>query len=283
MSRILARLSPAQLGASAMRAARMITANRRALPGFIIIGAQKAGTTSLHSYLSQHPQIRTGSKKEVHYFDLNAHHGERWYRSHFPYLSQLRSTGAGAAGMTGEASPYYLFHPHAAARIRSKLPNVRLVALLRDPVARAYSHYRHNLRQGHESGTFEEALSREEALLPSEAQRMREDPTYRSMLHQLYSYRARGRYAEQLQPYFDLFPRDQILILKSEDFFTETQEAFDRVVDFLGLGAWRLDAKRIYNVGRYEPGPIPCEEDLRTYFRPHNERLRELAGMNIEW
>ena len=115
---------------------------RDALPHFLIIGAQKAGTTSLASYLAAHPGVVPSKRKEVHFFDLNYEKGVDWYRSHFPIArgQGLRRRMRGRRMLTGEASPYYIFHPLAASRAFDLLPAARVIVLLRNPVDRAYSH-----------------------------------------------------------------------------------------------------------------------------------------------
>ncbi|HEX9782521.1 MAG TPA: hypothetical protein VGA56_07280, partial [Opitutaceae bacterium] len=104
------------------------------MPDFIILGAQKAGTTSLYAYLLEHPQVLPARKKEVHYFDLRYERGERWYRSHFPSqrAMQARGRSLGNRVITGEATPYYLFYPRAPERVASVVPNAKFIVLLRD-------------------------------------------------------------------------------------------------------------------------------------------------------
>src|SRR5215470_750369 len=141
----------AQQVRSARFAARRATASARALPDFLIIGAQKAGTTSLYAYLTAHRDVRPAGRKEVHYFDLGftagAELGEGWYRSMFPLRARLALDGrrTGRPVRTGEASPYYLFHPAAPQRAAALVPEARLLVLVRDPVERAWSHYRHEV------------------------------------------------------------------------------------------------------------------------------------------
>ena len=104
----------------------------RRLPDFLIIGAQKCGTSSMFAYLNQHPQMKLPDVKEIHFFDLNYSNGLDWYTSHFPPASLSHRM------VTGEASPYYLFHPHVPERVRLHCPDVKLVVMLRNPVDRAY-------------------------------------------------------------------------------------------------------------------------------------------------
>ncbi|MGH3138604.1 MAG: sulfotransferase, partial [Gaiellales bacterium] len=135
--------------------ARMVNAGSRPLPDFLIIGAQRCGTTSLYRYLEKHPQvIGAAPSKGVHYFDVHHERSLRWYRAHFP--TRRRRDRAGGGAVTGEASPYYVFHPHGPDRVRAAVPNVRLILMLRDPVIRAFSQYQQEYARGFEDAeTFE--------------------------------------------------------------------------------------------------------------------------------
>lgn len=164
------------------------------LPDFVIIGAQKSGTTSLYHVLSQHPYVRPAARKELHYFSIFFHRGLDWYRSCFPSPEQE----AGRSTITGESSPYYLFHPHAPRRMAEALPQTRLIVLLRNPVDRAYSHYQMIANFGHEPLTFEEAIEAEEVRLSGEKAKMLDDGQYFSFAHQYFSYLAKGIYVDQL-------------------------------------------------------------------------------------
>ena len=144
----------------------------RLMPEFIVIGAQRCGTTSLYAYLSSHPQVVPAIKKEVHFFDYNFGKGLDWYRSHFPRWTPM--------GVTGEATPYYMFHPNAAKRVYQVIPQTKLIMLLRNPIDRAYSHYHHEVRLGVESATFQEAIRLEPARINHEMERMLGDQNYYS-------------------------------------------------------------------------------------------------------
>jgi hypothetical protein len=132
---------------------------------------------------------------------------------------------------SGEASPYYLFHPHVPGRVAEHLPGVKLIALLRDPVQRAYSHYQHEVAGGFETLSFEEAIEAEPARLAGETERLLAEPLYNSFAHQHHSYVARGHYAEQLDRWRPLFGDGQLLMLSSERFFADPGRTFGRVLD----------------------------------------------------
>ena len=148
----------------ARRRFRHATRTRRILPSFLIIGAQRAGTTSLFRYLLAHPDVAGPSGgdaavwwvKETHFFDEKYSKGLDWYRSFFPLdATRQRRRKRGHDLLAGEATPYYMFHPAVPARAAATLPDVRLIALLRDPVERAYSHYQMMSRTGREKLDFQ--------------------------------------------------------------------------------------------------------------------------------
>src|SRR6185437_11031226 len=198
----------------AKRAAHLIsvavgraTAPLRMLPGFLIVGAQRCGTTSMYRALADHPAVRKAVlHKGVHYFDMNYYRGINWYRAHFP----LAATGR----VTFESSPYYMFHPLAAERIAADLPGVRLIVLVRDPVERAYSAHTHERARGFETEPFERAIGLEPDRLEGEAERI---AALGRLSHsdQHHAYLARGRYVEQLDRLERLFGRMRIHVVDS--------------------------------------------------------------------
>ncbi len=238
-------------------------------PDFIIVGAQRCGTSSLYAYLAQHPLIAPAARKEVHYFDLNYAKGIEWYRSQFP-----PKTDPGV--LTGEASPYYLFHPLAGKRCAEAVPEAKIIVLLRDPADRAYSHYHHEVRKGREELSFEEALDCEEERLAGERERLIADPAYRSRAYQSYSYQARGVYADQLEVWIEGFGRERMLIVESERLFEDPAAEYPRVLEFLGLPLAAPAEYRRWNAGSYEAMAPETRRRLESYFEPHMRRLRVL-------
>lgn len=251
----------------------------RLLPHFVIIGAARAGTTSLYSYLVAHPSVSAPTHKEIHFFDLNYDRGLGWYRRHFP----LALPGIHRHRVSGEASPYYLFHPAVPARVHSTLPDVRLIALLRNPIERAYSQHQLASRQGRESLSFEDAMALESERVAGEDERMRADRRYDSFAHRHHTYLARGLYAEQLERWFEHVSREQLLVLRSEDFFTDPKRVHRRVLDFLELEPHELDSYRAFNQKPYADLAPQTREQLRDYFAEPNQRLEALLGRSFEW
>src|ERR671930_1259656 len=215
----------------AVRGYGRATSAARPLPDFLILGAQKAGTTALFAYLRWHPGVTGPAFKEVSFFDRHYVHGERWYRAHMP-LRRGR--------IVGEASPSYLFHPLAPERVARMLPRARLIALLRNPVDRAFSHYQHERALGREPLSFEEAIEQEDERMRGELERMLADPAYFSHAWWNYTYVARGRYAEQLERWYAVFPREQLLVLASEELAADPPGVYRRALEFLGASAHDL-------------------------------------------
>lgn len=262
----------------------LATASQRILPDFIIIGAQRCGTTSLFQYLCQHPEVYPSIPKEVHYFSNNYQKGINWYRSHFPLRSQkLKIISKNNGGfITGEATPYYLSHPHAPKRAAKVVPNARLIVLLRDPVRRAYSHYFHEVNMGIETLPFEEAIHKEEDRLRGEFDKLLGDETYRSFNYQHFSYLARGIYADQIERWLKVFKPDSMLVLNSSWLNKDPINTFRTVTGFLGLSDWyQIDASK-YHTASYPPMEENIKRQLYDFFRPHNQRLYDLTNINLE-
>jgi hypothetical protein len=245
-------------------------------PDFVIIGAQRCGTTSLYHELIKHPQVGAASRKEVHYFDVNYDKGFSWYQSQFPSLWDNNM-------INGEASPYYLFHPHAPKRMLTAVGGVKIIIMLRNPIDRAYSHYQHEVNMKAESLSFEDAVSAEQERLKGEIERILEDESYYSFAHQHYTYLLRGIYADQLEVWMRLFPKEQMLILKSEDFYREPGATCLRVQEFLGLPTVQNDRPEHHNRLHYDEMNPATRRHLADYFRPHNQRLYELLGTDMGW
>ncbi len=248
------------------------------MPNFLIIGTQKGGTTSLYNYLIQHPQILAASAKEVHFFDFNFSKGINWYRSQFPAIVDNQNT------ITGEASPYYLFHPLVPARVYQHFPQLKLIVLLRDPITRALSHYYHEVRLGFENLSLSEAISKEAERMQGEIEKIIADENYYSYNHQHYSYLSRGIYIEQLQRWQKYFPSQQFLIIKSEDFYANPGAIVQEVLKFLELPDRQFNEYKSYNAGDYPRNINPeIYSQLKTYFQPYNQQLETYLGKKIDW
>ena len=275
-----------RLGRRATRAVGERTSGARMLPSFLLAGAQRCGTTSLFRALIAHPAVLPAVyHKGVNYFDVNHDKGWRWYRGHFPVAAtaRLRSARAGEAVQTFDASGYYLYHPHAARRIAEELPQAKVVVMLRDPVERAFSAWKHEHARGFETESFERALAMEDDRVEADLQRMLVDESYQGFSHRHHSYRRRGQYAEQLEGLLQHLPREQLHVVDSDDFFAHPAEELRRTLDFLGLSP-RMPA----SFGRWNARPGTDLQDearrrLRRDLEPHDDALTAMLGTVPSW
>ena len=196
------------------------------LPSFLGIGAQKAGTTWLHELLASHPDILMPQRrKEVHYFDWHYHKGTAWYASFFPNGAQETKS------VVGEITPDYMFEERCAERIATLLPQTKLIAILRDPVARAYSQYTMQAAEFNWDFSFEKALEAHPDLLK------------------------RGHYDQQLEPYRRLYPKHKMLVLIFEEAVSDPEFTKRQLAQFLDVDAQRFPAEAGHEkvFGRYQP------------------------------
>jgi hypothetical protein len=263
----------------------------RPAPDFLIVGTKRGGTTSMFSYLLRHPGVlglfpQSRGKKSTDYFFKETERGDAWYRSHFHtslHRSQLEKR-LGYAPVGGEASPYYLWDPRIAARVRAVAPKVKSIVLLRDPVERAWSHYQERTENGVEPLSFEAALAAEPARTDGELDRMLADPAYYSEAHDWYTYRQRGVYLPQLRNWLSVFDSDQVLLLRSEDLYADVQSVYDTTCEFLGLPHHQLPNRAPVNASRVKSSvPEPCRSELAEYFAPHNRELEDFLGRPMGW
>lgn len=282
------------------RFGRRSTRRWRVLPSFLIIGAQRAGTTTLFTHLRYHPQVvatRSADtvvtwSKELHFFDENFWRGVDWYRAFFPLEARFRASRRlfGRELVTGESTPYYLFHPAVPERVAATLPDVRLIALLRNPVDRAYSHHQLMVRTGREDYSFAEAIEAEPSRLAQVKRELlegrpsltaRKDRGHHHHRHR--AYLGRGLYADQLERWLRYFPREQLLVIRSEDLFARPQETFEEVFTFLGIEPRTLTELAPRNTGTYSPIEPELRARLDEYFAEPNARLERLLGRDFGW
>jgi hypothetical protein len=251
-----------------------------------VVGGQRCGTSSLFKYLGAHPDCGASIRKESRFFTEYYHEGVDWYRSHFPL--RLQSV-VGRNRIYFEATPDYLLDPRVPIRASRLLPDVRIIALLRDPVERAYSHYWHNRRLGTESLPFQEALLREPERIhrhQTELEQGSEAPAHKAFLR--YSYLERGRYAKHLERWFQVVDPERVLILSSERFYADTDAVYHEILAFLGLRSWRPDSYKNYSYTTERPKVPPLPSESRRWLEQELaweitcvKRLAE--GASAEW
>lgn len=266
-------------------ASARVTSPARMLPGFLVVGAQRCGTTSMFKALAQQPLVaKPFLRKGVHFFDTHYDEGLDWYRGNFPVgaTSRLRRPGAGRP-VTGESSPYYMFHPLAGQRIADDLPDVKLIVMLRDPVERAYSAHAHEFARGYEREPFERAVALEPERVVGQRERMLAEPGYQSYDWQHHAYLARGRYHEQLQALEALVGRDRLLPVDSQQFFDDPGPAFSEVLRFLGLPDRTGTVFEQHNSRSRSPMPDALRARIEEHFASHDERLAAWWGRAPSW
>jgi Sulfotransferase domain len=266
----------------AVRAWQQATARWRALPDFVIFGASKAGTTSMYDYLCLHPLVVPCRAKELHFADRrhNAARGERWYRSWFPLratLARVGRAGGVARARCGEATPSYLARGGSAQRLHGVAPDVRLVALLREPGERAWSHYRMAEPGEPDPDRFLAAVEAEaEELADGWRPALDRDTMQRGLLRQ-------SHYADELQEWYQCYSPDQILLVRSEDLFDDPATTYRTVCRHVGLPDGPPPAFRVSNAGRPHDLPERARIWLDGHFAEPNARLAELTGGAIRW
>ncbi|MFM7068701.1 MAG: sulfotransferase family protein [Actinomycetes bacterium] len=272
-----------------VRAVGAVTAARRPGPDLLVVGTKRGGTTSLWRYLGQHPGVlplfpAAEHLKGLYYFDVHYDRGERWYRSHFASDTARRrhQRELGYAPIAAEASPYYLFHPLAPARARATVPDARIVVLLRDPVERAFSHWKERRRHT-ETLTFGEAVAAESLRIRGEEMRLRTDPSAVSFAHRHQSYLAQGRYSSMLERWRSAFPAEQIDVVVSEEFFADPQRTVDQLTGALGLPRHPLGSVEAFNAAPSPDMDPEVRAMLRRHFAPEVDRLEYLLGRELPW
>jgi len=252
-------------------AARQLLAPLRMQPDFIIVGAQKAGTSSLFTYLVQHPAIAAPLRKEIHYFDLNAERPYSWYKAHFPLHKALDR-------ITGEASPYYLFHPLVPDRIVKRLPNAKIIIMLRNPIDRAVSHYWHSRRHGYETLAPHDAFASEEARLGTAFEVVKSGGY--SSSHQHHSYAARSCYSRQVSIYIDKFPTANLKVIAMEDLVCDPGQVVADTITFLGLPPGEITDLAPRNVNP-NPKTVDMPEHVLAKLKTDAAKLDTLTGRSF--
>ena len=268
-----------------------LTVSARPVPDFLIIGTKRGGTTSLFNYLIEHPGVlglfpQNRGKKSTDYFFKEHDRGDAWYRSHFHAegYRRLLARRLGYRPVSGEASPYYMWDPRISPLVTALAPQVKAIALVRDPVERAWSHYQERVQNGVEPLGFEDALAAEDARTKGELDRMLADPSYYSTAHDYYTYRSRGVYLPQLRQWSDAVGPDRLLVLRSEDMYADPAATVARVTRFLGLPEIPLSRTGPYNARhRVSAMPEVARADLAAHFAPHNAALEAWLGRQLDW
>ena len=249
-----------------------VTSVLRTAPSVFILGAQKAGTTSLYQFLVENNYVSPSKRKEIFFFN-NQHNFEKglsWYKSHFPLFAVKR---------TCDATANYFEAPNAAERLCKHFPEAKLIVLLRNPINRAFSHYQMSVKNGFEKLSFEEALE-------SEDERMilgHNLDHKHNYLHQRLGYRSKGIYVDQLKKWLALFPMNQIHIVQSEELFSNPEIECQKILNFLGESAEiRMPLKKA-NSGSNNEISDSIRKVLSEFYDPYNQELYSLLNTDFNW
>lgn len=265
-------------------------------PDFLLIGAKRGGSTSFYFDLITHPQVallfprpdhlpKAAATKGIHYFDSNYTRGMRWYRSHLPSTRVRRAQAREVGGpvVVGEGSPYYLTHPAAPARVATDLPEVKLLAVLRDPVLRTYSHWKERVREGAETLSFTDALAAEPGRVGNDAERLSRDPAFYSSAHENQSYLEQSRYGAALGRWMERFPASAFHLVRSEDYYADQAGALNGAAEFLGIAPGRFQTGAAKNAAPGDSLDPETRVQVEDLLRDDAIRLRDLTGISWDW
>lgn len=263
----------------------LVRLNPGSLPDYVIVGAQKAGTSTLAAALARHPYIYNALRKEVHFFDLRrGSHSLSWYRGHFPAVRWISAFDR-RRRVIGEASPSYMFFPDCAPAMAAVCPHAKILIALRDPVTRAVSHYYHNRRVVPHIETEMDpttAIFTEHLRVGDTLTRLAWATRDERARAARFAYLSRGHYAEQIERYLASFSRQQVMVIDMEDMARDPRGLSERLCDFLGVDRGPLEFQ-IRNEGESRLRDPELTARLAEHFRPYNDRLQALGIGNFNW
>ena len=255
----------------------------RVLPECFVIGVVRSGTTSLYHYLGQHPCIGSSAYDEIGYFDDNFHLGLNWYRSLFPTkFIRKKIESEYKKFLTYDVTPFYIYNPLVVDRIFKFSPNAKIIAVLRNPIDRAYSNYNQKMQdEGDTKTTFEEIINAEIEIIEKNKKNIDD---YAFLVNTFYELLlARGFYAKQLEFWFKKFPRKNILLISSEELATNTDKTISEIFEFLEVPIQKISDLTKQNEIKYPKMKDSTREILINFFKPHNEKLFGMLDRRFNW
>jgi len=262
---------------------RNLTSSSRVLPDFIIIGAGRAGTTALYTYLIQHPSIITASTDndepvaDLHFFEYMISDKISWYKSHFPRKSKN-------SFVTGEFTSTYMYHKKVPERIFNLIPKIKLIVILRNPIDKAYSTYNQQSHFNEVTSSFEETIKAEFAridLIKNHIEYTNNNPNFDNYVE--YNIIRHGIYFNYLEKWFKIFPKKQIFVVDSNELENFPQQTLNKVFEFLNLSPHEIPNLAKVNIGKYSPMTESTRQSLIEFYKPHNAKLNNLLGTNFDW
>ncbi len=246
-------------------------------PDFLLIGAMKCGTTSLFEYICQHPAVLRPRFKELRYY--SKHRYSSWTLEN--YLEQFPEKPPGF--ITGEATPFYLRHKHAPKWVASDFPDIKLIAVLRNPVERAYSHYQQRFRKGKEEKGFLEVIKIEYDMMKETLHRDSKDPSFKREFPIYYSYLSRGLYYDQLTNWLLSFHKKQLHVLFTEELLESTENELVKIYKHLEIAPTKFHKGMLKNKGNYLQMPDEARQWLENYYFQHNKNLSLWLERKLPW
>ncbi len=258
-----------------------ITSSIRILPSFIIVGAVRCGTTSLYYNICEHSCVLPASYDEIGFFDSNYELGINWYKSMFPTKFKMKKIESKSGiCITGEDTPFYFWDKKSIERIKKDIPKIKLIILLRNPIDRAYSNYHLGVRLGSELLSFEDSIKKEIELL--EKNNDIESDGIEKFLRPR-SYIAKGLYYHQIKYWYEVFSKNQILVISTENLEINPHQTLEQIFNFLGIPNEQIQNIQNRKVGNYQKMNKDTRQFLKKLFKPHNEKLFKFLEENFEW
>ena len=261
-----------------------ITGFIRVIPDFLVIGAKRCGTTSLYQHLSEHPCISRSPRDNIGFFNENYHLGINWYKSLFPtvfYKKKMESKNKQC--LFFDVTSTYMEEELTAKNVYEVNPNQKIIVILRNPVDRAYSHYHVNVKEKSEKRSFEDAIFEEMNRIKSERIIQNKNKNLRVFTPNNIHYLKKGFYALQLKSWFKIFPREQILVLSTEEFQEDQNLIYKKIFDFLNIPNMKIKSIEKMEKGNYIPMKHDTRNLLLDYFRQCNHELFELINSEFDW
>ena len=253
-----------------------ITASNRVLPNFIIVGTVRSGTTSLYYNICEHPSVLEAAYDEIGFFDSNYHLGIDWYRSMFPTKKEMekikRDTGF---AITGEDTPFYFWKKEAIERISEMIPDIKIISIFRNPIDRAFSNYNLGIRLKTEELSFEESIEEELDYIKRNG--------FRNTVDRKRSYISKGLYEEQIKLWFNIFPKEQIHILSTEDMHRNPEKELQKIFKFLEISEYQIKNPQKQKSVKYEKMNDRTRERLLEYYKPFNEKFFKIINKRFDW
>lgn len=266
---------------------RTITSSLRTFPDFIVVGFPKCGTKSLFSYVIQHPNIGIAARRGKYFFDVNYWRGIGWYKAHFPTVGEKNNLKKQNAGYCiGEYTARYMMYYPAAKRIKELIPDVKPIALLRNPTDGVYSQYHFKKSWGFEKMTFDEAVADNEKRLENWNYMVKNDLLRRENHAAVNTpYMSVRKYAKHLKEWFKYFPQENFLLLQTEKMSNESeiQDTVNKVFNFLGLSEHNIKDFTRKNVNKYKKMSSKTRDILIEYFKPYNAELEKMLNRKFNW